>query len=447
MLSGENITLEQHVLRGLAILSIATTCLSQPSLAQQCDHMQIDKDTVSVAVAASNFPDLGFLDSRLEVVSTEFQADLPPDAIVLTAPLLGTLIKNGAVISLDSHIDSFELILPGSQFLRFGGTAYALPLFATSRVWVVRKDVVDDLGFDLSALDVFEFLEQARWRFDVLGEGNVLGLDYGDSNAVAADFLSVFNGIDAALLTFVGDAGHHAFDAIEYLTDFADYRAETTEEVMNEYAAGHYVAISVWADDVDRYLDRITEAGHSVIIAPPVLFPGQRPSTQLSWTGVAFTGSLEVEEMWLVYCSLQAALAQIDREVPGRFPLRWTQDGLAWSRGGEGVISSLGRGASFAPADPEFSSLQAYLGRLASEAIVEGHISSEEMLNELDAMLNQIIDDSDRSGCFWDQSCFRQIPQSEVWRKTVGGGTCSTAACSSGQYCCNGECQNTPCNK
>ncbi|MCY4138125.1 MAG: hypothetical protein OXF56_07670 [Rhodobacteraceae bacterium] len=440
----EGLSMEYRILRGLAALSIAVICLPQSSLAQQCEYDRFGRNSFQVAMAAPMTLDDHIFSRELNVfeVDPTYFGQMP-DAIVLTAPTLGKLVERGSVIGLDEHYDSFEPFLSETQFLRVGDTAYALPLFASSRVWVVRKDIADEIGFDYSAsyTSIFEFLENARYH------GYGLGLDYGEEGALAADIFSVFNGLSGTGLTidltFGSDTGRQALEAIQNLAGTDGVVTGSVGEIMEGFEQGRFVAISMWASSVDRYFDMIAHTGHSVVIAPPVLLPDQRPSTQLFWTGVAFTGSLSPDEMRFVYCSLQATFAPSNQDPRDRFPLQWTQEGLAWSLGGEGVISALGRGASLPPTDPAVWILNERLGQLAKSAILNGYEPLDALPDELDDLLNEYVNRYGIPDCMRNRTCSTLIPESWIWK--TGNGSCSSSACSSGQYCCNGKCQNTPC--
>lgn len=183
------------------LLSVILSFVATMSSAQVCDPKDLLADSIKVWVVGSVDQSLGEFDRHLDLLRVEpsrlissIAAGELPDVVVSPEDTLHTLISMGSLIPLSDVVGGFEPIMPASQMIEVAGVPYALPLYATGRVWVVRQDLVKRYGFSLpfEGDEVFEFLESAY------ADGHPIVLDYRSGEALAADFLSVLNGLSSS---------------------------------------------------------------------------------------------------------------------------------------------------------------------------------------------------------------------------------------------------------
>jgi len=446
---------------------VATTILSlfifvspnfTPLFAQECEPFNEHGRSFSVDMMIPVPQNLQKLDARIEIVPSEFpklisklnSGDLP-DAIVLGGQHIESLAERGDLAKLDAQNNSFEPFLSDSQMLMVGDDPYALPLFATSRVWVIRQDIAEKLGLDadFESQSAFEFLDTAKQA------GYHMGLDYGNGNSAAADYLSVFNGLSNSgsgsktVPKFDSKEGLEALEVLKKLSEYSNDQNVDSHEIAAGFVKGEYIAMSAWAHTADHAF-RMASDTHgelsAVVVAPPLMSPNQSQNIPIYWYGLVFTHSIGAEDMKFVYCQIQNLFDPKYQGEKERRPLQWTKDGLVWSKGGEGVISAFGRGASYVPGGAVMLSLENGLSDVIPQALADQSNSPEGKLNQIDSLVQRDFEQYGGPSCVKNKSCFTLIPESFIW-KTGGGNTCSTSACSSGQYCCDGKCQNKPCEK
>lgn len=428
-----------------------------PVSAQECSPRTENGRSFTVDVFTHLPQNLEVLDGRIEVLHSEpakliakFNAGNEPDAVVLGYQHLQGFAEAGVLVTLDED-GLFEPFLPDSQMLKVGKASFALPLFATSRVWVIRKDIAEKsgLGIDFEYDSAFEILNAVK------DSGYSIGLDYGNGYSAAADYLAIFNGLSnngnglKEFPKFDSDAGRKALEILKKLSEYSKHRNADSNEIAARFVMGDYIAMSAWAHTADRAFEMAQEQGQdldALVIAPPPMSPDQRQNIPIYWQGLAFTASIAEDDMKFVYCQIQKLFAPTKPGDPRSRPLLWAQDGLVWSRGGEGVISAFGRGASYVPSGSAMLKLEVGLGEAIPQALKNGADYPARILNQLDSQIQQDIDERVEPLCLDYQSCFTPIPDSFIW-KTGGGNTCSTSECSSGQHCCDGKCSNKPCKR